>query len=70
MKSWAVNYILKIFKNRLNGPNDVLKTDFVMNVSMTTFVRYECLNDVLCTLWMSFVRYECLNDVLKTFFVR
>ena len=51
-----------------------------MNVLSTSFVRYKCLKDVFCTLWMSkrhllnvmnvsktsFVRYECIKDIFCT----
>ena len=51
-----------------------------MDVSKTSFVRYERLKDVFCTLWTSqrrllydmnvsktsFVRYGCLKDVFCT----
>ena len=54
---------------------------YVMNVSKTSFERYECLKDIFWTLWLlftnvltwyvhdsksSFVRYECLKDVFWT----
>ena len=42
----------------------------IMIVLKTYFVRYECLSDVFCMLWMSlkmsFVCYECLKDVFCT----
>ena len=51
-----------------------------LNVAKMSIVCYECLKDVLCTLWMfkrcllyvikvkmnSFVRYGCFKDVLCT----
>ena len=51
-----------------------------MGVFRMSIVRYECLKDVFCTLWMflrcllcvmgvfkmSFVRYGCLKDVFCT----
>ena len=60
---------------------DILKTFlYVMNILKMSFVRYECLEDVFRTLWMSkrcllyvmnflkmsFERYECLEDVFRT----
>ena len=39
---------------------------YVMNVWKNFFVRYRCLQDVFCTLWMSERRLEyVMNDVLS-----
>ena len=41
-----------------------------MDVSKTSFVRYGCLKDVFCKLWMCQRRLLYVMDVLKTFFVQ
>ena len=41
-----------------------------MNLSKTSFVRYGCVKDIFCMLWMTQRRLLYVIDVSKTSFVR